>query len=261
MKLEATRAVLSRRSGALDRPGHADLGRARLPSDRVITSYRSWLATRPTSPALRRGVERSTCGIIARALGSPHRAGSAVLNGYRRSAPAGDRSGRPWSMFGQRRHSRPSADDAIVCCFAGGREEGSSDGKLRASTQRSTVSVRRHRAPHSISGDVARSGTTCRRPRLLHGPDARLPTAPTPPGAALALAAALTDVHVGTWVYAAPMRPPWTTAWEAHSLSILTEGRFEMGIGAGRPGIEVELFDQGCRSLQRTNAWPRSARP
>ena len=58
------------------------------------------------------------------------------------------------------------------------------------------------------------------------------------PGAALALAAALTDVHVGTWVYAAPMRPPWTTAWEAHSLSILTEGRFEMGIGAGRPGIE-----------------------
>ncbi len=65
------------------------------------------------------------------------------------------------------------------------------------------------------------------------------------PGAALALAAALTDVHVGTWVYAAPMRPPWTTAWEAHSLSILTEGRFEMGIGAGRPGIEDEQFERG----------------
>src|SRR4029450_8407625 len=28
------------------------------------------------------------------------------------------------------------------------------------------------------------------------------------------------------------------TAWEAHSLSMLTEGRFEMGIGTGRPGIE-----------------------
>jgi alkanesulfonate monooxygenase SsuD/methylene tetrahydromethanopterin reductase-like flavin-dependent oxidoreductase (luciferase family) len=30
-------------------------------------------------------------------------------------------------------------------------------------------------------------------------------------------------------------------AWEAHSLSVLTEGRFEMGIGTGRPGIEDEL--------------------
>jgi alkanesulfonate monooxygenase SsuD/methylene tetrahydromethanopterin reductase-like flavin-dependent oxidoreductase (luciferase family) len=31
------------------------------------------------------------------------------------------------------------------------------------------------------------------------------------------------------------------TAWEAHSLTVLTEGRFEMGIGTGRPGIEDEL--------------------
>jgi alkanesulfonate monooxygenase SsuD/methylene tetrahydromethanopterin reductase-like flavin-dependent oxidoreductase (luciferase family) len=35
------------------------------------------------------------------------------------------------------------------------------------------------------------------------------------------------------------------TAWEAHSLSVLTEGRFEMGIGTGRPGIEDELRDKG----------------
>jgi alkanesulfonate monooxygenase SsuD/methylene tetrahydromethanopterin reductase-like flavin-dependent oxidoreductase (luciferase family) len=35
------------------------------------------------------------------------------------------------------------------------------------------------------------------------------------------------------------------TAWEAHSLSLLTEGRFEMGIGTGRPGIEDELRDKG----------------
>jgi alkanesulfonate monooxygenase SsuD/methylene tetrahydromethanopterin reductase-like flavin-dependent oxidoreductase (luciferase family) len=34
-------------------------------------------------------------------------------------------------------------------------------------------------------------------------------------------------------------------AWEAHSLSVLTEGRFEMGIGAGRPGIEDELRQFG----------------
>src|SRR3954465_10864223 len=65
------------------------------------------------------------------------------------------------------------------------------------------------------------------------------------PGPTLALAAALTDLRVGTWVYASPLRDAWSTAWEAHSLSVLTEGRFEMGIGAGRPGIEDELRERG----------------
>src|ERR1700726_3067553 len=65
------------------------------------------------------------------------------------------------------------------------------------------------------------------------------------PGPTLALAAALANIRVGTWVYASPVRPPWITAWEAHSLSVLTEGRFEMGIGAGRPGIEDELRERG----------------
>jgi alkanesulfonate monooxygenase SsuD/methylene tetrahydromethanopterin reductase-like flavin-dependent oxidoreductase (luciferase family) len=58
------------------------------------------------------------------------------------------------------------------------------------------------------------------------------------PGPTLAAAAALADVRVGTWVYASALHQPWSTAWEAHSLSVLTEGRFEMGIGTGRPGIE-----------------------
>ncbi|MEU2036415.1 LLM class flavin-dependent oxidoreductase [Nocardia amamiensis] len=65
------------------------------------------------------------------------------------------------------------------------------------------------------------------------------------PGPMLATVAALTDLRVGTWVYASPLRPAWLTAWEAHSLSVLTEGRFEMGIGTGRPGIEDELRDKG----------------
>ncbi|MEU4197227.1 LLM class flavin-dependent oxidoreductase [Kribbella sp. NPDC026611] len=60
-------------------------------------------------------------------------------------------------------------------------------------------------------------------------------------GPTLATAAAVADLRVGSWVYAAALREPWSTAWEAHSLSVLTEGRFEMGLGAGRPGIEVEL--------------------
>ena len=46
-------------------------------------------------------------------------------------------------------------------------------------------------------------------------------------------------------MYASPLRPAWSTAWEAHSLSVLTEGRFEMGIGTGRPGIEDELRELG----------------
>ena len=61
------------------------------------------------------------------------------------------------------------------------------------------------------------------------------------PGPTLAVAATLADLRVGTWVYASPLRMPWSMAWEAHSLSVLTEGRFEMGIGTGRPGIEDEL--------------------
>jgi len=65
------------------------------------------------------------------------------------------------------------------------------------------------------------------------------------PGPTLALAAALANIRVGTWVYASPVRPPWITAWEAHSLSVLTEGRFEMGVGTGRPGIEDELRELG----------------
>src|SRR5918998_6056265 len=65
------------------------------------------------------------------------------------------------------------------------------------------------------------------------------------PAPTLALAATLTDMRVGTWVYASPLRPVWSTAWEAHSLSLLTEGRFEMGIGTGRPGIEDELRARG----------------
>jgi alkanesulfonate monooxygenase SsuD/methylene tetrahydromethanopterin reductase-like flavin-dependent oxidoreductase (luciferase family) len=65
------------------------------------------------------------------------------------------------------------------------------------------------------------------------------------PGPTPAVAAALADLRVGTWVYASLLRPAWSTAWEAHSLSVLTDGRFEMGVGTGRPGIEDELRELG----------------
>ena len=69
------------------------------------------------------------------------------------------------------------------------------------------------------------------------------------PGPTLAVAATLADLRVGTWVYASPLHQPWSTAWEAHSLSVLTDGRFEMGIGTGRPGIEDELRELGMPAV------------
>ena len=69
------------------------------------------------------------------------------------------------------------------------------------------------------------------------------------PGPALSVAATLADLRVGTWVYASPLRTPKNLAWEAHSLSVLTEGRFEMGIGTGRPGIEDEMRELGLPAL------------
>jgi hypothetical protein len=49
----------------------------------------------------------------------------------------------------------------------------------------------------------------------------------------LAVAAALTDLRGGTWVYASPLRPAWSTVWEAHSLSAVIQGCFEMSVGTG----------------------------
>jgi alkanesulfonate monooxygenase SsuD/methylene tetrahydromethanopterin reductase-like flavin-dependent oxidoreductase (luciferase family) len=65
------------------------------------------------------------------------------------------------------------------------------------------------------------------------------------PGPTLAVAATIADIRVGTWVYASPLRPPRNVAWEAHSLTVLSEGRFEMGIGTGRPGLEDEVRELG----------------
>jgi len=69
------------------------------------------------------------------------------------------------------------------------------------------------------------------------------------PGPALAVAASLAELRVGTWVYASPLRPASTMAWEAHSLSELTDGRFDLGIGTGRPGLEELLRELGLPTL------------
>ncbi|WP_405064132.1 LLM class flavin-dependent oxidoreductase [Kribbella sp. NBC_01505] len=65
------------------------------------------------------------------------------------------------------------------------------------------------------------------------------------PFPSLAMAAAVADIRVGTFVAAAPLRTPRQTAWEAHTLTTLTDGRFEFGIGTGRPVAEQQTVEVG----------------
>ena len=48
-------------------------------------------------------------------------------------------------------------------------------------------------------------------------------------------AATVPELRVGTFVLAAPLRPPRAAAWEGHSMTVLTDGRFDFGIGTGLP--------------------------
>jgi alkanesulfonate monooxygenase SsuD/methylene tetrahydromethanopterin reductase-like flavin-dependent oxidoreductase (luciferase family) len=59
-----------------------------------------------------------------------------------------------------------------------------------------------------------------------------------------AAAVAVPDLRVGSFVLAAPLRAPRQAAWEGHSLSALSGGRFDFGIGTGRPDArgEAESF-------------------
>jgi probable F420-dependent oxidoreductase len=61
------------------------------------------------------------------------------------------------------------------------------------------------------------------------------------PFPALAIAAAATQsIRVGTYVLANDHRNPVLVARESATLDFLSGGRFELGIGAGRPGVEED---------------------
>ncbi|WP_433723831.1 LLM class flavin-dependent oxidoreductase [Actinoplanes sp. CA-051413] len=67
------------------------------------------------------------------------------------------------------------------------------------------------------------------------------------PFAALAAAAACTErLRVGTYVLSAPNRAPGLVAWETRTLQLLSGGRFELGIGGGRPGAERDAATLGA---------------
>jgi probable F420-dependent oxidoreductase len=75
-------------------------------------------------------------------------------------------------------------------------------------------------------------------------PDTLHTLAPMP---ALAAAAAATrTLHVGTYVLSAPNRSPALVAWEAQTLQLLSDGRFELGIGGGRPGADRDAAALGA---------------
>lgn len=69
-------------------------------------------------------------------------------------------------------------------------------------------------------------------------PDIRFTAAPMLSLAAAA--AATTSLHLSTWVLSTPNRAPSLVAWETATLDSLSGGRFELGLGAGRPGGEAD---------------------
>jgi probable F420-dependent oxidoreductase len=68
---------------------------------------------------------------------------------------------------------------------------------------------------------------------------------PTPTAALAAAAAATTELRVGSFVLASPLRTARAAAWEAHSLTVVTDGRFELGLGTGRPEMRQQAEELG----------------
>jgi probable F420-dependent oxidoreductase len=68
---------------------------------------------------------------------------------------------------------------------------------------------------------------------------------PSPFLALTAAAAGTSTLLLGTWVLSAPLRSPADVVREAKTLQQLSGGRFELGIGAGRPGGEQDAATLG----------------
>ncbi|MFC4603396.1 LLM class flavin-dependent oxidoreductase [Rhodococcus kronopolitis] len=75
-------------------------------------------------------------------------------------------------------------------------------------------------------------------------PDTLWTTSPFP--ALAAAAATTTTLGLRTWVAAAPLRTPAALTRECTALQELSDGRFELGIGPGRPDAEEEARRLGA---------------
>lgn len=74
-------------------------------------------------------------------------------------------------------------------------------------------------------------------------PDTQATLSPFP--ALAAAATATSSLRVGTYVLSAPNRTPGAVAWESASLDTLSGGRFELGLGAGRPAARDDATRLG----------------
>ena len=93
------------------------------------------------------------------------------------------------------------------------------------------------------SGSPPPTGPSTSASARLLVPDGLRLHAPMP---ALATAAAVVPgLRVGPFVLAAPLRPARAAAWEGHSMSVLTDARFDFGIGTGRPDARGEVEQLG----------------
>ena len=74
---------------------------------------------------------------------------------------------------------------------------------------------------------------------------------PSPFPALAAAAAATSTLRVGPWVLAAPFRTPAAVVRETAALQLLSGGRFELGIGTGRPDAarEAQMLGQEWGSV------------
>src|SRR5689334_1586386 len=68
---------------------------------------------------------------------------------------------------------------------------------------------------------------------------------PAPLIAAAAAAAATSTLRVGTFVAVAGLRSPRMLAWEASTVQAISQGRFELGLGLGRPQADSEAEQLG----------------
>jgi alkanesulfonate monooxygenase SsuD/methylene tetrahydromethanopterin reductase-like flavin-dependent oxidoreductase (luciferase family) len=69
---------------------------------------------------------------------------------------------------------------------------------------------------------------------------------PSPFPTLAAAAAATSRMHLRTWVVAAPLRTPGALVREVSALQLLSGGRFELGVGPGRPEAETEAERLGA---------------
>ncbi len=101
---------------------------------------------------------------------------------------------------------------------------------------------------NAVVGDLPSWTSAARRAESLGYSTFLLPDTirtPAPLPALAAAAAVTTSLRVGTWVLCDPLRHPRQLAWEAAGLQQLCGGRFELGIGAGRPDAQADCAELG----------------